>query len=41
MIIIRRIYDPEKPGEHYKVLIDQEHNHAIVLSEFLLKPDNL
>ena len=23
MIIIRRIYDPEKPGEHYKVLIDR------------------
>lgn len=23
MIEIRRIYDPEKPGEHYKVLIDR------------------
>ena len=23
MIIIRRVYEPEKPGEHYKVLVDR------------------
>ena len=23
MIIIRRVYEPEKPGEHYKVFFDR------------------